>query len=402
MNKKMVSIISLLAVVCIACFIFLEIQAKETSVAIVNGNAILTSDYDKTVENVLNVYKQQNPQVLEQPYAKDYIGKKILGDMIVKEVLIQEAKKAKVSATKDEIDNYILQVKNNLKDPKTNQTITDKQEQDKVFDNLLKENKLTLKKYKENIENDIIVEKYKKAMISQNLKPVTEDELKLFYNNIATIYNGNKKEIEKLRKNPGQFEEANVLAERLKVNLAPKAQIDVILVYANKQMEKNLYTERKNIAKQIKKEIDNGERFDVVAKKYTSIQNSNIFSSKMNLVKGVGPEKLVSEAFSLDLGEVSDPIEIISDKPVQNAAEGFFVIKTTEKVAGDKFTYQAYSKQLETYVNNKRAENLLAQVSLQAVKNSEIKIIKTYDVDKSSTTQVNSNQEVTVSTNTTK
>lgn len=382
MGKNFAVLAVVFVAICLGCFIFL--QAKETSVAIVNGDAILSSDYDNNVENVLNLYKQQNPQALEQPYAKDYIGKKVLNDMVIKEVLIQEAKKANFTATKEEVDNYIAKVKENLKDPKTKQTITDKQEQENVFNKILKERNLTLEKYKQKVEEDIIVEKYKRAVISQNLKPVTEDELKLFYNNIAVIYNNDKKGIEQLRKNPAQFEEANVLAERLKVNLAPKAQIDVILVYANKNMDKDLFAQRKNIAKQIKKEIDNGENFDVVAQKYASVQNSNIYASRMNLVKGVGPEKLLSKAFALEVGGVSDIIEIISDSPKQNAAEGFFIIKVQEKYAGDKFTYQAYAKQLELYVNNKRAENLYNQVALQAIKNAQIKIIKTYDVDKSS------------------
>ena len=393
MSKKVVFVIVFLAI-CLGCFIFL--QAKETSVAIVNGEAILTSDYDNNVDNILNIYRQQNPQVLEQPYAKDYVGKKILNDMIVKEVLVQEAKKAKLTATKEEVDNYIAKVKENLKDPKTNQVITDKQEQNKAFNKILKERNLSIDKYKKKVEEDIIVEKYKRAVISKNLRPVNADELKLFYNNISVIYNNDKKGIEQLRKNPGQFEEANVLAERLKVNLAPKAQIDVILVYANKKMDKNLYAERKNIAKQIKKEIDGGQAFEVVAKKYSSIKDSNIYVSKMNLIKGVGPEQLVSKAFSLDVGKISDIIEIVSDNPKQNAAEGFFIIKVQEKVAGGSFTYQEYAKELEKYVNNKRADNLFNQVALQAIKNSQIKIIKTYDVDKSSTTK-NNQQEIVVS-----
>lgn len=397
MSKKLILIVFLLVAVCLVCFIFL--QAKEndnTSVAIVNGEAILTSDYNNNVENILNVYKQQNPQVLEQPYAKDYIGKKILNDMVIREVLVQEAKKANLTATDEEVKEYISKIKENLKDPKTNNLITDKQEQDNIFNKTLKEKNLTIEKYKQKVREDIIVEKYKRAVISNNLKPVSEDELKLFFNNISVIYNNDKKAMEELRKKPEQFEEANVLAERLKVNLAPKAQIDVILVYADKNMDKELFSQRRNIAKQIKKEIDNGERFDVVAQKYSSIKNSNIYSSRMNLVKGIGPDKLVSKAFSLEVGEVSDIIEIVSDTPKQNAAEGFFIIKVIEKAAGDRFTYSAYAKELEIYVNNKRAENLFNQVALQAIKNSDIKIIKTYDVDKSSNA-VNSQQEIVIS-----
>jgi len=401
MSKKLIAVLFLLLVVCLGCFIFLHAKEQDTSVAIVNGEIILATDYNNNLENILNAYKQQNPQVLEQPYAKDYIGKKILNDMIIKEVLVQEARKANLTVTDEEINNYISKIKENLKDPKTNNPITDKKEQDNVFNKILKNSNITIEKYKRKVEEDIIVEKYKNAVISQYLNPVTEDELKLFYNNISAIYNNDKKAIEQLRKKPEQFEEANILAERLKVNLAPKAQIDVILVYANKDMDKELFTQRKNVAKQIKKEIDNGERFDVVAQKYSSIKDSNIYFSKMNLAKGIGPEKLVSKAFSLEVGDVSDIIEIVSDNPNPNAAEGFFIIKVIEKVAGDKFTYSAYAKELEVYVNNKRAENLFNQVALQAIKNSEIKIIKTYDVDKSSNT-ANSQQEIVVSSDTLK
>ena len=48
------------------------------------------------------------------------------------------------------------------------------------------------------------------------------------------------------------------------------------------------------------------------------------------------------------------------------------------------FTYSSFEKQLENYINIKRAENILSQATSTLLKEADIKILKTFDMDNQS------------------
>ena len=68
-------------------------QAKvmEASVATVNGRPVLSSEYDEYYNGIIAQYQAAAPQFLEQPYAKDMLGKEVLKELISKELLYQAA-----------------------------------------------------------------------------------------------------------------------------------------------------------------------------------------------------------------------------------------------------------------------------------------------------------------------
>ena len=57
-------------------------KVLESSVATVNGKPILASEYNNYLQGVLDQYKANAPQVLEQPYAQDILGKEVLKGII--------------------------------------------------------------------------------------------------------------------------------------------------------------------------------------------------------------------------------------------------------------------------------------------------------------------------------
>lgn len=375
--KKVVSLLLFVCLVMISC----AQNQKSTAVATVNGVEISSADFDSNVEKAIQIVQAQNPQALQQPNAKELIEKRILNDMILKEVFLQQAKKSKIEATQEEIDAVVSKVKEQFKVNNEGKELTS-EEQEKAFEDALKAQNITKEKYLSNVANDIIIEKYRRALISTNLKPVSKEDAQIFFNNVSAIYNNDTKKVEELKKNKGRYEESAVVANQLKAALAPKAQFDLILVYADKNMSKEELAQRKQIANSIRKEIKDKSNFADVAQKYSQQKDSRVYFSKMNVFEGMQPVELTSKAFKLNVGDVSNVFEIFKDNAEPNVAQGFFIMNVVEKVAGQKFTYESFEKQLENYINTKRAESIISQATQALVKEADIKVLKTFETDK--------------------
>ena len=374
--KKVVSLLLFVSLIAISC-----VNQKAPVVATVNGVEISSADFDSNFEKAIQIIQAQNPQSLQQPNARDIIGKRILNEMILKELFLQQAKKSNIEATQEEINAVTAKVKEQFKINKDGKELT-AEEQDKIFKDALKAQNLTEEKYLSNIANDIIIEKYRRGLISTNLKPVTPEETKIFYNNVSAIYNNDTKKIAELKKTQGRYEEAAIVANQLKASLASKAQFDLILVYADKKMSKEELAQRKQIANAIRKEIKGKSNFADIAQKYSQQKDSRIYFSKMNVFEGMQPVELTSKAFKMNVGDVSNVFEIFKDNAEANVAQGYFIMNVVEKIAGQKFTYDSFEKQLVDYINTKRAESILTQATQTLVKEADIKILKKFDMDK--------------------
>ena len=141
--KKVVSLLIFVCLVMISCVN--QQNQKATAVATVNGVEISSADFDSNWERAIKIVQSQNIQPLEQN-AKDAIGKRILNDMILKEVFLQQAKKSNIEATQEEIDAVVLKVKEQFKVNKEGKELTS-EEQEKAFEDALKAQDITKEKY---------------------------------------------------------------------------------------------------------------------------------------------------------------------------------------------------------------------------------------------------------------
>ena len=377
MKRLVVSVLMFVSMFIFGC----AKEQVQTAVATVNGVELSSVDFDNNLERVVKVVQAQNPQSLQQPFARDILGKRVLQDMIIKEVFLQQAKKSNIEATQEEIDAIVSKVKEQFKFNADGKELTP-EEKDAALDNAIKAQGITKEKYLSTIAEDVIIEKYRRGLISTNLKPVSDEETKIFFDNVSAIYNNDTKKIAELQKNEGRYAEANVVAQQLKVTLVPKAQFDLILVYADNNMSKEELAQRKQIANTIRKEIKDKSNFEDVAQKYAKQEDSRIYFSKMSVYEGMRPVELSSKAFKLNVGEVSSVFEIFKDNAEPNAAQGYFIMNVVEKVAGQKFTYESFEQQLKDYINQKRSESIISQAVQTLLKEADVKIIKTFKMDK--------------------
>ncbi|GHT41570.1 hypothetical protein FACS189437_08630 [Bacteroidia bacterium] len=379
----------------------------DTAVATVNGKPILQSDFDKVSNAFTAQYTASAPQLMAQPGAKLKLEKEVLDQMINDELLYQTAAKEGVKAREEEIDEAVLNAKNALipaKDEKTGKEISEK-ERNKMFEEALKKEALSMRQFRDRLQKQIISRKYIETVISNRVKPVTDDDAKALYNEVKLVMDaaaerdkaakeviGNAKLSEKSKKEKldeiikkynkktekiesGQHkQEVESIAARLNQLSAAKVKIGHIFIAAAKELPADELKEREAKAKEIKKKIDAGMDFNTAVREFSEDKASLQTGGDMILIKGAAPEAIDSKAFSLDVGKVSDPIK---------TDIGFHIIKIKEKAAGEEVTYEKVARELGQYIAAQRIQATVNEYIAELKAKAEIKINKDFsELDK--------------------
>lgn len=364
-----------LALLALALTVGVGVQAKvmESSVATVNGRPVLSSEYDSYLSGVVEQYKVAAPQILQQPYAQDVLGREVLKELISKELLYQAADEAKIQVKDSDIDAGINEIKARfMVDEKTGKE--DPKGADKRFSEALKKQHMSLKTYKEKIKKDIAVRKLVEQRITTTVKPVEEADVKALYSDVETCLKGNTKKMKALeQKDPARFKEAMAIAAKLKQLTAEQVRIGHIYLAVTKDMKPEEVKAKKETAKKIKKELDGGKEFSTAVKEYTEDKAALASGGDMILIKGIAPKALDQQAFSLPVGEVSAPIK---------TDVGFHIIKIKEKRAEKQIGYDDIKRDLAQYLAQQKIQTTLAAYIGELYDKADVKITKTFESDK--------------------
>lgn len=364
-----------LALLALALTVGVGVQAKvmESSVATVNGRPVLSSEYDSYLSGVVEQYKVAAPQILQQPYAQDVLGREVLKELISKELLYQAADEAKIQVKDSDIDAGINEIKARfMVDEKTGKE--DPKGADKRFSEALKKQHMSLKTYKEKIKKDIAVRKLVEQRITTTVKPVEEADVKALYSDVETCLKGNTKKMKALeQKDPARFKEAMAIAAKLKQLTAEQVRIGHIYLAVTKDMKPEEVKAKEETAKKIKKELDGGKEFSTAVKEYTEDKAALASGGDMILIKGITPKALDQQAFSLPVGEVSAPIK---------TDVGFHIIKIKEKRAEKQIGYDDIKRDLAQYLAQQKIQTTLAAYIGELYDKADVKITKTFESDK--------------------
>lgn len=364
-----------LALLALALTVGVGVQAKvmESSVATVNGRPVLSSEYDSYLSGVVEQYKVAAPQILQQPYAQDVLGREVLKELISKELLYQAADEAKIQVKDSDIDAGINEIKARfMVDEKTGKE--DPKGADKRFSEALKKQHMSLKTYKEKIKKDIAVRKLVEQRITTTVKPVEEADVKALYSDVETCLKGNTKKMKALeQKDPARFKEAMAIAAKLKQLMAEQVRIGHIYLAVTKDMKPEEVKAKEETAKKIKKELDGGKEFSTAVKEYTEDKAALASGGDMILIKGIAPKALDQQAFSLPVGEVSAPIK---------TDVGFHIIKIKEKRAEKQIGYDDIKRDLAQYLAQQKIQTTLAAYIGELYDKADVKITKTFESDK--------------------
>lgn len=369
---KKTNLTALLALV-LAFGVGAQAKVMETSVATVNGQPVLSSEYDSYLEGVVEQYKIAAPQFLEQPYAQDVLGREVLKELISKELLYQAADEAKIQVKDSEVDGGINEIKARfIVDEKTGKE--DPKGADKRFTEALKKQHLSLKAYKEKIKKDIAVRKLMEQRITATVKPVEEADVKALYEDVEVCIKGNTKKMKALeKKDPARFKEASLIAAKLKQLTAEQVRIGHIYLAVTKDMKPEDVKKKEELAVKIKAEIDGGKDFSAAVKEYTEDKAALASGGDMILIKGIAPKEIDSKAFSLAVGKVSDPIK---------TDLGYHIIKIKEKRAERQIGYDDVAKDLAQYLAQQKIQNAMGEYIGELYDKADVKVTKTFESDK--------------------
>ena len=365
----------LTALLALALALGVGAQAKvmESSVATVNGQPVLASEYDSYLQGVVEQYKVAAPQFLEQPYAQDVLGREVLKELISKELLYQAADEAKIQVKDSEVDSGINEIKARfIVDEKTGKE--DPKGADKRFTEALKNQHMSLKAYKEKIKKDIAVRKLMEQRITSTVKPVEEADVKALYEDVEICMKGNSKKMKALeKKDPARFKEASAIAAKLKQLTAEQVRIGHIYLAVTKDMTPEQVKEKEKLAVKIKGEIDGGKDFSAAVKEYTEDKAALASGGDLILIKGIAPKEIDSKAFSLAVGKVSDPIK---------TDLGYHIIKIKEKRAERQIGYDDVAKDLAQYEAQKKIQTAMGEYINELYEKADVKVTKTFESDK--------------------
>lgn len=352
-----------------------NVQAKvlESSVATVNGKSILSSEYDAYLNSVVEQYTISAPQVLEQPYAKDILGKEVLKDLISKELVYQAAEEAKIAVKDSEIDEAIQEIKSRfIIDEKTGKE--DPKGAEKRFTEALKKQGMSLKAYKAKLSKEIASRKVLEQELKKNIVPVEEADAKALYDEVQMVLKNNTKKIKQLEKeNPQHLQEVQAIAAKLKQLSAEQVRLGHIYLATTKDMNVADVAKKAELAKKIKKELDGGMDFSTAVKNYTEDKQALATGGDMILIKGIAPKEIDAKAFSLAVGKISDPIK---------TDIGYHIIKVKEKRAARTISYDEIKNDLGQYLAQTRILEAQAKFLGGLADKADIKITKEFEIDK--------------------
>ena len=364
----------LAALLVVALGVNLQAKVMESSVATVNGQPVLASEYDTRLKVITERYQATAPQVLERPYAKDILGKRILQDLIFEELLYQAATKAGTKVTDSELEQALVEAKTPFSiDEKTGKE--DPKGTEKRFAEALKKEGMSLKTFKTKLSRGIAVRKFLQQELPKRITPAQEADAKALYDDVQAVMKNNTKKIKEMEKaDPQHLQEVQAIAARLKQLSSEKVLIEEIYLATTKDMSAADVAKKAELAKKIKKEVDAGLDFSTAVKNYTEDKQALVTTGgQAILIKGMALKEIDAKAFSLPVGKVSDPIK---------TEVGYHIIKVNEKQAARTISYDQIKDELGQYINQTRAMEAQLKLLSELTEQADIKVTKEFEVDK--------------------
>jgi len=311
----------------------------------VNDTQITQQMYDKMFERgIRNAFMGQNKLDLKDPKNRYmYLAYKnnAVNMIIMKELLIQEAKKKNITVTDEEINNVI----NNI-----SERVGGK---DKLNAKLA-ENKVPMDEFVDNIRMDIMTKKLvDKITVGQD---VSDAEVKKFYDeNRTTRF-----------KNPEMVRAKHILISASESDIKTKIESETPNItedQKNKKIQEEINKAKAKAEKILAEVKANPTNFDALAKKYSEDPSS---AQKGGDLGFFPKDQMVKEfsqvAFSLKPGLISDLVK---------TQFGYHIIKVTDRKKDGIVPFNEVSGQIKQFLTEQKKMMAFQQLT-QTIKNQAV------------------------------
>ncbi len=273
----------------------------------VNGQEITVGEYDKRLAQMMEMYEAQygsgiwTQEVEKDKTYKQYLEDMVLDTMILEIVIIEEANKAGLKVTDEEMKEEFAKYK---------EYFTSEDE----YNKFLKESGMTEDFLKESLKKELLIDQFLsiKSEAINSLDP-SDAELRALYDDKKIMFD--------------QIEASHILVDS----------------------EKS--------AKEIKEKIDKGEDFAQLAKEFSSCPSSEDGGNLGYFTYGDMMTEFSEVAFKLKIGEISDPVKSSYGYHVIKVTD---IKDSYEEIEQEELKYQfktlKYNEMLDNYIENAKIE----------------------------------------------
>lgn len=312
----------------------------EDTVANVNGEPILLSEYQKELATALDYWTKTQPSALADAANVRKIKESTLEELITRELLIQQADRDKIKIREREIDQAIDEVKAKFK--KDDHGIDlDEKVAEAAFQDQLKKEGLDYDRFRDRLTRQLKARKEIDEEVKSKVARPTEQEERDYFDKIKAFIATNSTDLPK-----GMDEDSGLAlrqaADQVKQLSAERVRVQRILIRLAPGASENERRRALKTAEDLKKRLDAGEEFAKVARDESEDPESAARGGDIGFVmRGVAPPELDKVVFSLDVGQTSAPIytEI-----------GYSIVRVTEKHAAEAPDFDRFKDDLGNFL----------------------------------------------------
>lgn len=314
-ESKLKKILTLVCVVCIMSGIGFAENVVDKTLAIVNGEPLMSSEFDKILNPMIEQYRAMTPLTEQSDARINEFKNQILEQKIDQMILTQEAQKQKIRIAKRELEEAVNQVKKRFPS-------------DETFQAELKKENLSLIQFEKKIEEQLMVQKLVEKEMKNNIKQPGEADVKKFYDNVLLKMKGKNLGLPK--------EEEDVVdsvAKLLKRMSSEQVRISQIYIKCDKNATEQDKKAALGRVESVKQELASGKSFETISERYS--EDSILKQRKGDMgfvIKGDLDKRLEDKAFSMIVGQYTkEPIKTDS---------GYHFLRVKESKASSSFTFE--------------------------------------------------------------
>ena len=346
----------------------LNAKVVDSTVATVNGTPIMNSEYQKIIDTTMEVYKKQNPALLENQDNVTAIKEEVLNQMIIEQLLLQAAKEQNIKVKDSEVNENVIEIKKRFEKDENGKTLSEKEAQ-KAFNAELKKEGLTYKQFEQRIKDQLAVKKMIDAVAREKAKAPAKEQTEQLYDDIRVLMKGNETEIKKLSRE--RLTLAAPLAAKLTQLTAEQIKLSPIFIKVDKNATQANWKLKEKEAKDIKKQITSGKiTFVEAIEKYSNDKAALATGGEMILIKGLMPKEFDEKVFNIKVGAISDPIK---------TDDGYYIIKVNEKKAQKDFTYKDIEPELAQFLTATEMQKANLDYLASLKDKAEIKVMVKFE-----------------------
>lgn len=276
-------------------------KVSDDTVAVVNGNKVSMEEFNKT----LALYKMNYENELGEDSLNkdtgtgmtllDAIKNQIVEKLILDEIIIQKAKENKITVKDEEIDEIYKPYADYIGTNEEFKKFTEENGIDEAF-------------IKSQIKKDMLVSKYKEFFMEN--QDITEEEVKKYYEDNADMF----------------------IKDEVKA--------------------RHILVKDRLLADELVGRIKNGEDFIELAKKYSEDTTKENGGDLGYFPRGMMVPEFEDVAFSLEIGEVSEPVETVF---------GYHIILVEDK-RQEKYNFEDIKTDLMNYMKELEFEKHISEL----------------------------------------